>query len=360
MEKYTYKYKTSDFDCNLEELLSEDALLFDIECTGLSRDRCSVYLIGCGYRKKGEVTVELLFAPTPEDEADTLMAFLDMLGEYNSVITFNGESFDIPFIRDRAKKHGLDTGVMNNVSSLDLFKVAKKFSKYFNTPNCRQKTIEQYYGLFREDKYNGGQLIEIYMEYCKHPTKDALDTLLLHNHEDITGMLTVLNVLELKMLCRSDHFDVSCDISQPHEIMIRIPMALHQDIRISGEYYDIAIKNEGITVMLHPFMGELKHFYKNYRDYCYIPDEDLLIPRSLASTIDKSRLEKATKDNCCTRHTGTFLPMSDEKGHVFFDAGDALTFKKSCREKQLFVEIKCEDVSEGFLADYAGSLIKKI
>ena len=360
MEKYEYKYNTDEFDVKLDEFLPGETLLFDIECTGLSRDYCSIYLIGCGYRRGDEVTVTLLFAPTPDDEADTLKAFFEMLNDYTDVITFNGESFDIPFIRARAKKHSLSCDTLNNIRSTDLFKITKKFAKYFNTPNCKQKTIEKYYGLFREDRFDGGQLIEIYKDYCIHPVKDALDTLLLHNREDITGMLTVLNVLELKALHDKILIPKSIDISHEDEIIIKTPMTLHQDILISDEFYDIAIKCDGITVMLHPYIGELKHFYKNYRDYCYIPDEGLLIPKALASAIERSRIEKATKENCFTPHTGVFLPVTDAKGHELFDITEALTFKKSCSDKQLFCEIKSEELSEEFLGAYVNALIRRV
>ena len=144
------------------------------------------------------------------------------------------------------------------------------------------------------------------------------------------------------------------------ELMYKLEMPLHQDIIISDSYYDIAIKKDGITVILHPFEGELRHFYKNYKDYCYIPDEDLLIPKSLASTIDKSRIEKATKENCCTKHTGSFLPVTDAKGHVFFDPGDAVTFKRDCADKQLFIEIDIKDIGDGFATAYIVSLLHAV
>ena len=294
------------------------------------------------------------------DEADTLRAFFELLLGFSSVITFNGDSFDIRFIRDRAKKHGINPHDFDRIKSLDLFKTVKRFSKFLNTPDCRQKTIEQYYGLFREDRYNGGQLIDIYKQYSMRPDPEMLETLLLHNHEDVKGMLTVMNVLELSRLAEILEAFGDFDTTRPDELIFHFPAKLHQNIVVSDVYYTVSVKSDGVTVILHPKNGELAHFYSNYRDYCYIPDEALLIPKSLTSTIDRSRIEKATKENCCTKHTGTYLPITDEKGHRIFDSADTLTFKKSYSDKQLFIEIDPADISEAFMLEYIRSLVKYI
>ncbi len=364
MEVYKYNYNINDFDTPLETLLSEDALLFDIETTGLSRDHCSIYLIGCGYRKGVNITMTLLFAPTYEAEAEIIKAFLDLCGDFSSLLSFNGESFDIPFVRTRGKKMGLDCSRLNEIRSMDLFKLTKKYSKYLNTPDCKQKTIEQYYGLYRKDQYNGGQLIDIYKEYCINPDPKALDTLLLHNHEDVKGMLTVLNILQLQHIhdAASDSaFNLShLDVSKTGELIFCIDMKLNQDITISDFYHVISLKPEGIRVILHPINGELKHFYPNYRDYRYIPNEDLLIPKALASTIDKNRIQKATKENCFTRHSGVFVPVTDEKGHSFYDASDEITYRISHDHKQQFIEADPSKASQNFWLSYISALIKYV
>ena len=366
MKKFIYNYKTSDFDADLPALLPGDALLFDIETTGLSHDHSFVYLIGCGYRRGEDVTIELFFAPTPADEAATLSAFFELAWRFSTVITYNGESFDIRFLRDRAKLLDVDMRDQNGallfdrLKSIDLFKIVKQNSKYLNTPDCKQKTIEQYYGLFREDRYDGGQLIDIYHDYCHNPRPDMLETLLLHNHEDVKGMLTVMNILELSRLREVSLDSAKVDSSRTDELIIHLNIPLHQDITIPGDNYTVSIKQDGITVIIIPLTGELSHFYTNYHDYRYIPDEGLLIPKALASTIDKTRIEKATKENCCTKHFGSFLPVTDEKGHSFYPATDTVTFKKSYLDKQLFIEVKFDGDLEPFLIEYTRAILKKV
>lgn len=45
----------------------------------------------------------------------------------------------------------------------------------------KQKSIEQFLGVHREDKYNGGQLIDVYREYLHTHEKFLFDLLILHN-----------------------------------------------------------------------------------------------------------------------------------------------------------------------------------
>ena len=53
---------------------------------------------------------------------------------------------------------------------------------------------------------------------------------------------------------------------------------------------------------------ELKHFYKDYKNYYYIPEEGQAIHKSVAAYVDTSFKEKATKENCFTKKKGDFLP----------------------------------------------------
>jgi hypothetical protein len=93
-----------------EELLfcvdPEDILFLDIETTGQTAGISVVFLIGIGYLKKDEnkkfkFTTELLFAREIAEEAAILKYFTDILPKFKMLVTYNGKSFDIPFLRER-------------------------------------------------------------------------------------------------------------------------------------------------------------------------------------------------------------------------------------------------------------------
>ncbi len=85
----------------------EDILFLDIETTGQQpAGMAEVFLIGIGYLKKNEnekfnFTTELLFAREIAEEAAILKYFTDILPKYKMLVTYNGKSFDIPFLRER-------------------------------------------------------------------------------------------------------------------------------------------------------------------------------------------------------------------------------------------------------------------
>ena len=102
----------------------EDLLFFDIETTGFSGDRCQLYLIGCTYYKDNTWNLIQWFADTKAAEKDLLDHFFDFLKQYKTVVHFNGDGFDIPFLQKRCKHFDLPCG-FSGVSSFDIYKKIK-------------------------------------------------------------------------------------------------------------------------------------------------------------------------------------------------------------------------------------------
>ena len=88
-----------------QHFIRENMLFVDIETTGLSPVRDQIYCIGCGCRKKDRICTDLFFAENSEDEPSILKAFFRLLSGFDTIVTFNGTAFDLPFIRKRAELH---------------------------------------------------------------------------------------------------------------------------------------------------------------------------------------------------------------------------------------------------------------
>ena len=90
--------------------------------------------------------------------------------------------------------------------------------------------------------------------------------------------------------------------------------------------------NKDLTKIRIPvFEGELKFFYSNYKDYYYLPVEDMAIHKSVASFVDKEYREKAKACNCYTRKTSQFLPQYDSIMNP--------SFKKEHKDKCTYFEL---------------------
>ena len=89
-----------------------ELLFFDIETTGFSGDYSNLYLIGCTYYSQGSWQLIQWFADTAEAESEVLAAFFEFLKGYRTLVHFNGDGFDIPYllkmcIRDRSMINGI-------------------------------------------------------------------------------------------------------------------------------------------------------------------------------------------------------------------------------------------------------------
>ena len=78
---------------------------------------------------------------------------------------------------------------------IDLYKKAKKLKNFFKTENLKLKTLEEFFGLNRNDVFSGKELIDVYKEYMHLNDNKLKEILILHNFEDLQGMLTVINIL---------------------------------------------------------------------------------------------------------------------------------------------------------------------
>ena len=170
------------------------ALFVDIETTGLKKETTSLYLIGCGqYTDEGFLT-SLLFADSPSEEKMILEEFAARIRSYSHIICFNGDRFDIPYLEYKAGLYGI-TGMFEGITVLDIYKMCKTLRYLLFPDSMRQKAIEAFLGIEREDMYGGGELIAVYEQYVRTKSPSDLELLITHNREDVLGMHLIMPIL---------------------------------------------------------------------------------------------------------------------------------------------------------------------
>ena len=203
----------------------EDVLFFDIETTGLSARSAGLYLIGVltytadasiaresniiasldtsAPESAGHWTLLQYFCEDVADEPAVLQAFFELLRTKKILISYNGDGFDIPFLRHMLEQYGLPYS-FDTVESFDLLKKFRPLKRLLDLPDLKLKSCERFLGIDREDRFTGGELIEVYFEWQKTKTPALLDTLLLHNAEDIANLPNLLPLLRYRVLPHSD------------------------------------------------------------------------------------------------------------------------------------------------------------
>lgn len=299
---------------NLGEL--DKLLFFDIETTGFSARTSSLYLIGCLYNRDGIWKTAQFFADNYSDEQELLNEFFAFTKDFDTLIHFNGNNFDIPYILDKCEQLGISQN-FDRFKGIDIYKRTKPYRNILKIENCKQKTIEQFLRIDRDDKMSGGDLIGVYHSFVSDKAPDKRELLLLHNFDDLKGMLKLLPVLAYSDLY-NDHINVTkvsanyyndenniprAELIMVFEISTALPIPI--SVALDGCFLS-ANGNQG-TIKVPIYKGELKYFYSNYHDYYYLPAEDMAIHKSVAEFVDRNHREKAKASNCYTRKDGMFL-----------------------------------------------------
>lgn len=339
---------------NIEnDFLGKKICFFDIETTGLSRVKNDVYLIGLIFKENNEYKVIQWMNDDGKSEKEMIENFIEYIKRYDVVINYNGNTFDVPFIEAKAEKYSLDFSFMN-IESYDIYREIHKYKYFFGLDNLKQKSIEIFLRIHRDDKYDGGKLIEIYYEYLKNPSDELLNLLLLHNYDDICGLVEICDIFSYVELSKGnlvvddyiidDSLIINCTLNNK----LKVPFSVRND-----SIYVSAGGNK--LKFLIPICEKcLKFFYEDYKNYFYLIDEDIAIHKSVAQFVDKEHRIKATKKNCYTKKSGKFLKQ--------YSNIVSPSFKEDINDKISYFDIESindEGVVFNYVCDILQHLLKK-
>lgn len=335
---------------------SEKCVFIDIETTGLSSDNSFIYEVGVAYLNEdtGNYEIKQWLIENAKEERGMLYEVIAFLRHFKKLVHFNGNTFDIPFIQARCKACGIACD-FSDCEGIDIYRRVSSLKHFLKLDNCRQKSVETLLGINREDEYTGKELIKIYREYSENGSEENEKLLLLHNHDDVLGLMLIVPVLSYNrifnegVVIRKVQTNVYNDVfglSKKELILtVGLPCAIPAPINYNAEgCYFSANGTDGIikVPLLHE---ELKFFYTNYHDYYYLPEEDVAIHKSVAEYVDKDFREQAKAANCYTRKVSDYLPMWDkamfepvfrrdyDSSCLFFELTDSLKSSKEAFNK---------------------------
>jgi uncharacterized protein YprB with RNaseH-like and TPR domain len=169
----------------------ERALFLDLETCGLNSS--PVFLAGTMHWNGEDFVLRQYFARHYGEEAALLAAVFEQARGFECLVTFNGKSYDAPFLAARALTHGIELALPRH--HLDLLHHARRQWRE-ELPDCRLTTLE--WRVCRRRRVGdvpGEQVPGLYHEYVRHGDPWLLVPVFHHNLLDVTTMADILHAL---------------------------------------------------------------------------------------------------------------------------------------------------------------------
>ena len=171
-------------------------ILMDTETTGLAGGTGTlVFLLGMARFSDGVLEISQLFLTGFQGES----AMLDEAREHSrgadTLVTFNGRSFDAPLLATRYRLSGLNDPFAE-LRHVDLLHATRRTFRH-SWPDCRLKTVERrLLGVERVGDLPGAEAPQAWFEWLRYGRDDALSAVCAHNRLDLLSLAVLPAALQ--------------------------------------------------------------------------------------------------------------------------------------------------------------------
>ncbi len=174
---------------------AEDVLFLDLETTGLGSG--PLFLIGTMQWLEGQLVVKQFFARDYSEERGAVALFLADAADKRLLVSFNGKSFDVPYLRVRAAATGLHCAI--RTSHLDLLHTGRRIWKG-RFGDCKLQTLERFVcGRTRRGDIPGWQIPQAYHDYVRTANAWQMVDCLEHNMLDLVTLADLMTRLPARV-----------------------------------------------------------------------------------------------------------------------------------------------------------------
>jgi len=169
----------------------ERVLFLDLETCGLSSS--PVFLAGTMHWNGDDFVLRQYFARDYAEEPALLGAVHEQSRGFEVLVTFNGKSYDAPFLAARALVHGVTLALPRH--HVDLLHAARRRWRG-ELADCRLQTIERHVcGRVRSGDVPGSDVPGLYHDSIRRGDPWALVPVFHHNLLDVITMAEILHAL---------------------------------------------------------------------------------------------------------------------------------------------------------------------
>jgi len=170
------------------ELMPGDIIFLDVESTGLGSS--PLFLIGVMLWEDGGFQVRQYFARNYAEEAAVITAFIEACAPKKLLVTFNGKSFDFPFIRARAAANAIPFSL--EPAHFDLLHECRRIWKD-ELPDCKLQTLERH--ICRKARFGdipGCEIPDAYHAFVRTGNAWQMVEALKHNMLDLVTLADLM------------------------------------------------------------------------------------------------------------------------------------------------------------------------
>jgi uncharacterized protein YprB with RNaseH-like and TPR domain len=167
------------------------ALFLDLETGGFTAS--PVFLAGTMHWNGTDFVLRQYFARHYGEEAPLIRALSSQMQEFDVLVTFNGKSYDVPFLTGRAVVHGARLELPPR--HVDLLHPSRRRWREL-LPDCRLQTLE--FHVCRRRRFGdvpGEEVPALYHDFIRRGDPYRLIPVFHHNLLDVITMAEVLRVL---------------------------------------------------------------------------------------------------------------------------------------------------------------------
>ncbi|MBN2541498.1 ribonuclease H-like domain-containing protein [bacterium] len=162
----------------------EDFIFFDLETMGLFNR--PIILFGMARVEGNEIVISQYLLRDFTEEPGALYGFIKNMNEQTALVTFNGKSFDVPYVEERLAYYGIQGSL--RIPHFDILHFSRRAWKG-KFPDCSLSTLERYlFGIQRIDDVPGALVPDFYDEFVSTKNIGTLVPIVEHNKQDLISL----------------------------------------------------------------------------------------------------------------------------------------------------------------------------
>jgi len=169
----------------------EDFLFLDIETMGLFNR--PIILVGVANITDDKIAISQYFLRDIPEEPGALAGLVPHTKGNGALVTFNGKSFDVPYIKERLAYYRMRAEL--DKPNFDIYHFSRRAWRE-KVPNCRLTTLEKHLlGMERENDVPSALVPEFYETYLETKNPGPVIPIIEHNKQDLITLANIFSKL---------------------------------------------------------------------------------------------------------------------------------------------------------------------